>query len=278
MRLKLKRESGQIVLITLLVLSIATTIALALIARTTTDVSITSQMEESSRAFSAAEAGIEAALKTGTGTGGAQVLTPGTTYNVTVVQIGGAAGVYQFPRKTLRGAVETLWLVDNTSDTAINETPTYTSSTIDVCWDAATTTPALEATLLYKSGGVYKIAKGAYDSDGSRATTNKFTSPTATSGGCGVATMYQQRINFLADFGINPAVDILIMLRLKQLYSDTQLAVDTGSVVLPPQGSRIESVGASSTGITRKVVVYQQFRSPGSVFDAVIYSQGSFGH
>ncbi|MFZ5845379.1 MAG: hypothetical protein ACOY0S_02820 [Patescibacteria group bacterium] len=278
MRLKLRKESGQIVLITLLVLSIATTIVLSLIARTTTDVSITSQIEESSRAFSAAEAGIEAALKTGTGTGGAQVLTPGTTYNVTVVQIGGAAGVYQFPRKTLRGSVETLWLVDHTSDTAINETPTYTSPALDVCWGAETTPPALVTTLLYKSGGVYRIAKGAYDPDGGRRGTNNFATPTATSGGCGVATMYQRRINFTTDFGINPAVDTLIMLRLKPLYSDTQLAVDSGGTVLPLQGNRIESVGTVGGGITRKVVVYQQFRSPGSIFDAGIYSQGSFGH
>lgn len=273
-----KSQHGQIVLITLLVLSLATTVALSLIARTTTDVTITSQIEESSRAFSAAEAGIEEALKTGTGTAGVQVLTPGTTYNVSVFSIGGATGVYQFPRNTTRGTTETLWLVNHLDDNTIDETPYYTAQTIELCWSSQTPVPALEVSLLYKSGGVYKIAKGAYDPNGARAATNKFAAVTATSGGCGLANMYQQIINFSSDFGINPAADTLIMLRLKPLYADTQFAVNTGLALIPLQGKKIESVGATATGVTRKVVVYQQFRSPSAIFDASIYSQGSFGH
>lgn len=273
-----KLQQGQIVLITLLVLSLATTVALSLIARTTTDVTITSQIEESSRAFSAAEAGIEEALKTGIGTAGAQVLTPGTTYNVSVASIGGATGVYQFPRNTTRGTIETLWLVNHIDDNTIDETPYYTAQTIELCWSSQTPAPALEVSLLYKSGGVYKIAKGAYDPNSARAATNKFSAVTATSGGCGLTNMYQQVINFFGNFGINPAIDTLIMLRLKPFYADTQFAVNTGFALIPLQGKKIESVGATATGVTRKVVVYQQFRSPSAIFDAGVYSQGSFGH
>jgi hypothetical protein len=122
---KYRAQSGQVVLITLLVLTIATTVALSLIARTTTDTTITAQVEESSRAFSAAEAGIEEALKTASGTIGAKVLTSGVLYNVTVNSIGGAVGVYEFSKKTLKGDTETLWLVAHDSNGVPIITQTY---------------------------------------------------------------------------------------------------------------------------------------------------------
>lgn len=274
-------QSGQIVLISLLVLSIATTIALSLIGRSTTDVAISNQITESSRAFSAAEAGIEEALKSGSGTAGAQVLTAGVSYTVAKADIGGAAGAYVFPKKVSRGTTETVWLASHNPDGTLSESPTYTSAGIDVCWSGETTTPAMSVSILYKTaGGLYRVARGSYDPDGTRALTNKFSAVTASSGGCGAGTgtTYKQTITFGAFApAINPASDILLMLRISPIYADASLAVNATSA-LPLQGSKLESTGTSGTGITRKIVVYQQYRSPPSVFDSVIYSQGSFGH
>lgn len=273
-------QEGQILLISLLVLSLATTVALSLIGRSTTDVSISNQISQSSRAFSAAEAGIEEALKIGSGTEGAQVLATGVTYSVTKDDIGGAAGAYVFPKKASRGTTETLWLVDHNADGTLAETPTYTAASIDVCWSSETTTPAMIVSVAYKTGAQYRVAKGAYDPDSTRASTNKFSGVTATTGGCGAGTgtTYKQTVTF-ADFvpAINPASDTLLMLRLQPAYADASLAVNALGV-LPLQGSKLESTGTSETGITRKIVVYQQYRSPPSIFDSVIYSQGSFGH
>src|SRR4030042_2981143 len=148
------KQSGQVVLITLLVLTIATTVALSLISRTTTDTSITNQVEESSRAFSAAEAGIEEALKIGVGTSlpTAIIGSPDVSYSVSMASIGGAAGAYQFPRKTLKDTTETVWLVDHQSSGALAEplSPTYVSPSIDICWSSESTTPALVVTVLYR--------------------------------------------------------------------------------------------------------------------------------
>ncbi|MDP1722702.1 MAG: hypothetical protein Q8L37_05830 [Candidatus Gottesmanbacteria bacterium] len=275
------RQSGQIVLISLLVLSIATTIALSLIGRSTTDVAISNQITESSRAFSAAEAGIEEALKTGVGTSGAQVLTAGVTYAVAKADIGGALGAYVFPKKVSRGTTETLWLVNHNADGTLIETPTYTSPTIDVCWSQESVTPALSVAIVYKTaGGLYRMARGSYDSDSTRALTNKFSGVTASTGGCGAGTgtTYKQTITF-GSFtpAVVPASDTLLMVRIVPLYADASIAVNTTSA-LALQGSKLESTGTSGNGITRKIVVYQQYRSPPSVFDSVIYSQGSFGH
>ncbi len=274
-------ESGQILLISLLVLSIATTVALSLIGRSTTDVTISRQISESSRAFSAAEAGIEEALRSGAGTEGAQVLTPGVTYTVARSTIGGAAGSYVFPKKVKRVTSEALWLVNHNPSGALVETPTYTAPTIDVCWSSEPTTPAVIVSVFYKTAvGQYRVARGAFDPNSTRAATNKFSAVTATSGGCGAGTgtTYKQTVTF-ASFSpaINPAVDTLLMLRLQPVYADITLAVNAVGA-LPLQGSKLESTGTSEAGLTRKIVVYQEYRSPPSIFDSVIYSQGSFGH
>ena len=274
-------QVGQVVLITLLVLTIATTVALSLISRTTTDTTITAQVEESSRAFSAAEAGIEEALKSGVGTNGPQVLTPGVSYAVSVASIGNATGIYEFPKKTAKGTTETLWLVGHDAVTgAINEADParYKASTIDVCWSSETTIPALVVTLLYKesSDGSYNVVKAAYDTDTSRNPANAFTQ-TYFPDGCGNGTSYREIINFNSlNASIDPNVDTLIALRIRPLYSDTKISINTeASAILPLQGNRIESTGSTTTGTNRKIVVYQQYRAPSTVFDAALYSQGT---
>lgn len=273
-------QSGQILLISLLVLSIATTVALSLIGRSTTDVAISNQTNESSRAFSAAEAGIEESLKTGLGTTGAQVLNSGASYSVLKADIGGANGAYVFPNKVSPGTTETLWFVNHNADGTLAETPTYTAASIDVCWSSETTTPAMIISIVYKTaGGQYRVAREANDPNATRTSTNNFSGVTASSGGCGAGTgtTYKQTVSF-GSFtpAINPASDILIMLRMQPVYSEAILAVNA-STPLPLQGSKLESTGVSGAGVTRKVVVYQQYRSPSSIFDSVIYSQGSFG-
>ncbi len=276
----MRSESGQVVLITLLVLTIATTVALSLVSRTTTDTTITNQIEESSRAFSAAEAGVEEALKSGTGSGGTQILSGGeASYNVTVASIGGAAGVFEFPKKTLRGITETLWLVDHQADGSLDETPTFTASTIGVCWSSESTTPAIVATLLYKEStdGTYRVAKAAFDPNATRASANEFSAPNA-SGNCGTTsgTAYKATLTFSSlATGIDPATDTLLALRIRPVYSDTKLAIDAGVAVLPLQGNKIDSTGTTVGGTNRKIIVYQQYRAPSTIFDAALYSQGS---
>ncbi len=275
-------QRGQTLLITLLVLTVATTIALSLIGRSTTDVAINTKLEESAQAFSAAEAGIEEALRTGLGTGGATVLSPNASYNVSIAGVGGGVGVYVFSKKSSRGMTETLWLANHDGD-VIDESPAYTAPSVDVCWSSESIVPAIKIAILYKesSDASYRVLRGAYDPLASRRAQNKFSNVTASSGGCGSGsgTTYKQTITFAS---LNPSVssasDTLIAARIQPLYSDTQIAVNAPAVALPLQGKRIESVGTTATGTTRKIVVHQQYRSAASIFDAAVYSQGSLGH
>ncbi len=272
------KQSGQILLISLLVLSVATTIALSLVGRTATDQNISNEIEESSRALSAAEAGVEAALKSGAGSGGAQVLAPSISYTTALTSIGSSTGPFLFPQRTNRNTAETLWLVNHNSDGSLNITPTYTAPSIDICWSSETTTPAMVATILYKkaSDGSYRTAKQAFDPNSSRQTSNLFTLVGAQGTNC-TQTGYKATVTF-ASLGIVPASDTLIALRLRPLYSDAQLGVDAGANILPLQGNKIDSSGSIATGVTRRVIVFQQYRVAPSVFDAAVFSQSSFGH
>lgn len=267
-------------MIALLVLTIATTVGLSLIARSTTDVSVTRNIEESSRAFSAAEAGIEEALIAGAAVnpdGITDEAFGGVTYHVTVEPAGGSVGSpFVFPNKTLSENTETVWLVNHDPATGlITEIPTYTANTIDVCWSSEATTPALVVAVLYKtSGGAYRVAKSAYDPAG-RA--NYFSAPTAMTGGCaGTNTTYRSRIQF-SNFvpAINPAADTLLALRIRPVYSGAQIAVAPAQA-LPVQGNLIESTGTAGSNVNRKIIVYQQFREPDSIFDYTVYSEGQF--
>lgn len=272
-----KNMDGQVLLITLLVLTIASTVVLSLIGRSTTDVSMTTALEESARAFQGAEAGIEDALYTGNS--GPRTLSSGVSYSVTTNTIGGEPSVYQFPKKTPDGSVETLWLVNHNPDGTLNEVPTYTGSSLTICWSSDSVTPAIVGNIYYKQSptGLYQVARVAYDPDVSRTASNNFTSVGAPTDGCGQPGYYEATIIF-GDLGITPAVDTLLAVRIRPEYNDASIAVDPGSATLPTQGSVIESTGVTQSGTSRKVIVYQQYRTPASVFDSVVYSQSIFGH
>jgi len=76
--LKRRYQQGQAVLIVLLVAALALGFGLSIISRSTTDVKISEQEDQASRAFNAAEAGIEDAL------GSLSSLVIGDDYNLTV--------------------------------------------------------------------------------------------------------------------------------------------------------------------------------------------------
>lgn len=272
----MKKQNGQIVLMTLLILTVAVTLVLAFIGRTTTNTAITSQLEDSARAFNAAEAGVESALKSGANS--TATLTGGEKFDVKVTAIGGATGVYEFPKKTTTDSTETLWLVGHNGDGSINESSRYTGNTMTLCWSQETVMPALSLSVLYKRSGVYYVARAAYDADPTRRALNSFFAPTSSGTGCGKPNMNVHDIDFSLDFNISIATDTVVMLRMRPVYGPASILVDPLTNTLPLQAKRIESTGSVTAGSTRKIVVYQLYKTPPSLFDAVLYSQSPLSH
>lgn len=265
---------GQVLLITVLVLSIAITIALSLIGRGVTDVSMSKNMEESARAFSAAEAGIEEALN-GTVITDAKTYATGVTYQSSSSIIGGSTSEYTLPVTNL-GEVASVWLVDHDSANGITDASYYMGTSLDICWTKPTdgTTPAaIEVDLYYKSGSAYLIQRGAYDPEILSRPSSNFSSITDQNGSCGsVKNAYRQTITIPGG--------IPYLLRVRPFYHQTAITVSPigTDITLPKQGVEITSTGKTDSGITRKIVVKRQYPAPPSIFDYSVYSQNSFIH
>lgn len=276
MRKSSKTQKGEIILIILLVMAVGLTIGLSVAGRSLTDIRLSTQIEESNRAFSAAEAGIEDVLRQGllSATGG-----PGTIgdakYNVTLTSVGGSASQFSFPSVIQAGDAQVIWLVPHNASGADDSTRAYSGSSIEICWSKIETTPALEISLLFKSGSNYKVARAAYDPDSTR--TNNFSSLADPAGSYCTSgnENYTYHVNLIfAD--LSPAViasDIPLALRLRPVYANSKLAVKPASgATLPEQGKNIVSTGQTNSGVTRKWNVIQTYSAPNDIFDYAIWS------
>ncbi len=272
------RKTGQTVLITVLVLTIALTVALSLMRRTITDIKTTGQLEESARAFSVAEAGIEDVLKRGSGST-ATIQSGGetATFTTTYIPIAGSTGVFTYPTSTEKGDVATVWLVNHNDDGTLEEAGTNyyckeaAPCTIEICWEqpaTPATIPAIEVGTLYKTtAGAYGLDRVAIDPDAARLG-NNFTRGTAVGTGCSGKTNVYTTTVTLPTTNARP-----LALRLRPYYNQTVFSVaPVSGRTLSPQGFEVSSTGKTGSGITRKIVVKKKFDAPASVFDYVLYS------
>lgn len=276
---KKESSSGQVILIILLVMTVGITIGLSLVSRTVSDIKISSQIADSSKAFSAAEAGIEAALK-GANVGGTADLTLGGANATYLVSDAGNSDQPYTIYNVAAGNSQTIWLTDHNSSGGIEMPPldVYNGPNVDVCWgprsgDAAPNPiPAVEVTLLYydEADSGYKIAKGAYDP--SSTPRGGFGSADSTGSYCGSEDRkYHKQIVFSSDFSAPPGNTRYIFLRVNPLYNSTDLVVDP-QADLPAQGKLITSTGSTTTGVSRKLNVIQGYASLPSVFDYTLFT------
>lgn len=252
-----KYQKGQIVLIVLLIMVVGLTMGLAVISRSVTNIKMSTQTEQSQRAFSAAEAGIEEFLRAGTiGT----YPIGGASFTVSKSGVGGGIDPYVI-KDVARDDTQTIWLAAHNADGTINEiSGWYNETTINLCWDG---NAALEAILLYKGGGVYKVSRYAVDPNDGRRGSNQF-DPPDDGGGC--ADLSKKKTISL------PALTVRIALRLRPIYSGDSLGVEPVIPgVLPSQGDLIESLGQSAE-TSRKVQVFQSYPVLPPIFDYVLFS------
>ncbi|MEK7061501.1 MAG: hypothetical protein AAB954_02470 [Patescibacteria group bacterium] len=285
-------SSGQALLLVLLSMSVVLTIVLSILARSTLDINVSSQSEESVRAFSAAEAGIEQALVVGS-TGDVDV--GNATFNAEVTAFSSAASEFILPSSLYSGESATVWFVshDANGNLTCNDGTCFTGNQLQVCWgkagtpDNSATTPAIEVSIVYLSiPGNYttaKIAREVIDPNTARRSSNSFTAP--NNGACQVNSQtfpFKKTLN-LASLGI-PAASFnfdggLQLARLAILYNTDMghpVSVNVsfgGNSALPSQGTVIDSSGVSG-GSTRRVEVVRGFKELPDIFETVVFSQG----
>lgn len=266
------KERGQAVLIILLVMVVGLTVGLSLATRTVTDIKISQQTEESARAFSAAEAGIEAYLQN-SGIGSTGVVGSGS-YTITAANAGGNDELLKIGEVTV-GDTFTLWLIGHDAATEeLDWTPAnaYGGSGLAICW-ATAGNPAVEVTAVYRNGAgpyTYGVSRAAYDPSGIRS--NGFALISGTPVGC-TGGYYGKQMTFSSDF--SPTIPVgatIAALRIRPFYANATLEVKpAASQSLPTQGLNISASGTSGN-TTRKVSVLRSYPSLPAIFDYVLFS------
>lgn len=273
----MKKQSGQVLVLLILVMTVALATGLSIIQKSLSDISSASKVEQSSRAFSAAEAGIEKALKGDNSavnfadnSSTANILDQGLQPPVPAT---GRQIPLEFQDKFAKEDVAQVWLADLNS-TANPPALFYKQNSLDIYWGNSTLDKAaLEVTLIYYDGSKYATKKWYLDHSITRSQDNGF-EKVACSGYSIGASQYQCK-KTLESFPSN-----LMLLRARLLYNSSSQPIAVGAVgtcgsdcSIPPQVRMIYSIGVSGE-TQRRIRVSQQEKVVPPYFDYAIFSSG----
>ena len=291
----MKDQKGQIVIILLLVMVVALAIGLSTVGRSINEISTAAKTEQSSRAFSAAEAGIEKALSFVGGGGIGTTLTIRGLTNQSQAQVDWNASLpkegtaLEYPPFGKESFAQ-FWLADP-SDLA----PYYNQNSFELYFGDPTqdyeaapdNKPAVEVNVIYKDGSDYKSYRVFYDSNPDRLSGNAFNGCTPSSltaietndSGAANRSFYcKATINGYPTSGVT-----LILARIRLLYTNTSHPValqPTGSCSggstacsIPPQAKIFTSTGTSGD-TQRTIQVFQQKSVAPYLFDYALFASG----
>lgn len=171
-------QKGQAIIILLLVMLVALTIGLTITQRSLSDVAISTKNEEGTRAFSAAEAGIEKALQPGIDLPSSYTIKPSDLGNqsmavvTTTSSLPPANTALEYPPIGKETNAQ-FWLADPNSFS-----PTYLNDHFYVYFGEPNTSdqPAIEINLITQNGSNYTSNRYFFDSNSSRSS-NGFIKP-----------------------------------------------------------------------------------------------------
>lgn len=281
------KERGQVLLIVVLVLVIGLVVGLSVAARTITNLRISTEEENSQRAFSAAEAGIEQLLNSGDSSIPPTDFDNKTQYSATSNSISGTQFLINDGKTVFKDDGVDIWLVDHNADGSLNyssgwQSPLITGNrNISFHWgDSATgcNEAAFEIIAITGSSAAPRTTRYGVDPCNARRVSNKFSSadnrPYSSAG---------QNFYFEYTITINNDVSKGIVVRVIPLYASARVAIRAcnnnglgggNCTPLPSQGSRVESIGTDTTSNTaRKIAVFQGFpKLPNEFFQYSLFN------
>ena len=206
-------QSGQALMIVLLALAAVASVALTISTRSTTDISVTTNVEDSQRAFTAAEAGIEKVLLDETAAIGGSleenVGDAGASFTANADTIPEDPQAYAYPFKVAAGDVATLWFMshDENGQLSCAGLPCYTATNIRVCWGEDGALPvdagAVEITVYSQnSAGQIIASRTTLDEDLPRLNESGFEA--GNEGDCGTIDGQQYAISRSLNFSVEP--------------------------------------------------------------------------
>lgn len=307
-KLKVKTEAGQVVIILLLTIVVALAIGLSISTRSISEISTATKIEQSSRAYSAAEAGIEKVLqdiaggKTGSAiTSSVPNLGNQSKADISVTELfpspGDRRGIEYGFNGIGRDETAHVWLADPAQTSGISVHNYYTQPTFDVYFGNPFQSndedkPAIEVNTITFNGTSYLSKKLYFDSRSGR-NNNFITAPDPTYNfSCDsptVSTIISSNSQFFCKVRIQGYIGTPVLVRVRLLYSSTKQKVaispttaspcnssslpTDNSCILPPQITLITSTGISAD-VTRKVQLFQQRYVVPAILDFALFSNG----
>lgn len=269
-----QNQNGQALLIVVLVMVVALTVGLSLALQTATNLRTSTEEENSQRAFSAAEAGIERVLRTGVGIADERSL--GNSSNikkVEVTDIKGTEVLLNGGNSVNKDDGVDVWLVaHNASGSADYTTPWSGNLTVNWGRSAGDCSNAALELIVISGASVASATSTRYAIDPcpARRLANNFcpkaggVCTTLTNPGdtvAGVSYSYKTTITVTSGY----------IVRIVPLYTGTSLAV-AGDSILPLQGKRLDSVGESGDAV-RKITFFQGYpRLSSELFQYAVFS------
>lgn len=241
-------SSGQVGVITLLIMAVLLTVGLSTAINTTQDVTLSQQEAESTRVFNAAEAGLEEALSSYT-SGDSQ----GTLTNIADVDVD--YSLTEINQLELR-------LFEGTS-VAVDVTGAAAGDALEVTWsredDCGAANPAsILATIFYDDAGT---TRARYQGLASCDRSDGFALANSVS-----VDQYRRQ----GTVALQPGD---IQVRLRPVYADTHLRIAGSGWTLPVQGVQVFSEAKNQLGNeTRSVQINRSLPTAPSVMDYALVS------
>lgn len=293
-------QKGQVVVLLLLVMAIALAVSLSAISRSILEVSTSRKSEDSSRAFSAAEAGIERAIQANLNTlGGAPVAVAPinfSTGNQAGADITVSAGGLPLINMGLsyppfgKESFAQFWLINPSSSTIV---PSYTAPSFDIYFGAVDPDgtkyvlanggnpqdkPAIEVSTIYWNGSKYMTFVKYFDSfDGMGTNVRSSGFSSCTGMNQIILVNNNKQVSFYCKVNVSgyPAAGNFfpVMVRVRILYSNLShpVAIKGVGQNIPKQANIYQSSGTSGD-VRRTLEVFNQKSVMPQLFDYVLFS------
>jgi len=246
-----RQKSGQVLLITVMLLATAITVVLAVSFRSTTETQTAKLEEESQKALAGAEAGIEEALRTGSASIDISGLNVGAGFTGTATTDTSAGPTFITP-VVQKDEQYTLYLDTYNAGTFGSNPGDFFSGNLIFYFGTLSqtdcnsrNTPALELTFIAKDTNA--ITKKLIEPCGKVGTSDLGIS---TPGG---KFLGQDFLYKTASFAVPLSKVVLI----RVLFGQTPIGVDASLTDLPVQGKTVTSEAKSPTGVTKRVQLFQ---------------------
>ncbi|MGA2911506.1 MAG: hypothetical protein ABSE17_02620 [Candidatus Levyibacteriota bacterium] len=252
--MKFLNQEGQALLVVVLAMVVVLTVGLAVVSRSVTNLRNSQQEIDSQKALSAAEAGVEQTIKSGTSITEPINISAQTTYQTSTETIsGGSDFLLNGNNEVSQDDATYIWLIPYSPPPAQLFTTSW-SGNLNIYWGNSTTAcnnAALEIAIISGTLATPTVTRYVYDPCSGRRSSNNFSVPSSPplhpiSG----ITLYNSTGTITVTNGF--------LARVTPLYANAYIGV-SGNPALPSQGTLITSTGTTDTNVVRKLEVFQGY-------------------